>query len=102
VLDRDGVVDVGSTYEPHLEAIAAARPDLILLPFDQIDGSPVLDELREIAPVAAVPTSEGTDDPAVRYGGTASFPRGRALRLLQSVVADHRHACRLASRDGSP
>ncbi len=87
VLDSEDIVDVGSTYEPNLEAIAAADPDLILLPFDQIDGSPVLDELEEIAPLAAVPTSPGTDDPEVRYGGTASFQDWRTtIRAYGTIV----------------
>ena len=88
VLASDGIVDVGSTYEPNLEAIAAAEPDVILLPFDQIDGSPVLDELREIAPLAAVPTSPGTDDPAVRYGGTASFQDWRSTIRAYGEIVD--------------
>ncbi|HEY7073489.1 MAG TPA: ABC transporter substrate-binding protein, partial [Acidimicrobiales bacterium] len=88
VLGQDGIVDVGSTYEPNVEAIAAARPDLILLPFDQIDGSPVLDELREIAPLAAVATSEGSDDPEVRYGGTASFQDWRSTIRAYGALLD--------------
>jgi len=64
--------DIGSTYEPNLEQIASLDPDVILLPQDQIDGSDFLDELEAIAPVEQITTS-GTDNPEVRYGGTASF-----------------------------
>jgi iron complex transport system substrate-binding protein len=72
VLGRDDLVDPGFQFDPNLEQLAAAEPDLIVAPFDQIDGAPALDEMRRIAPVLVVPTSD-TRDPAVRYGGTASF-----------------------------
>ena len=88
VLGSEGIVDIGSTYEPNLEAIAAADPDLILVPFDQVEGSPVLEELREIAPLAAVPTSPGTDDPEVRFGGTASFQDWRSTIRAYGAVLD--------------
>ena len=74
------LVDPGFQSEMNLEAIAAARPDLILLPFDQIDGSEFLDELRTIAPVLVVPTSS-TREPGTRYGGTASFQNWRTTLL---------------------
>jgi iron complex transport system substrate-binding protein len=69
---RPDLVDPGFQFEPNIEQVAAAEPDLIVAPFDQIDGAPALDELRQIAPVLVVPTSDSRD-PAVRYGGTASF-----------------------------
>ena len=72
VVGRPDIVDPGFQFEPNVEQIAAAEPDLIVAPFDQIDGAPALDELRQIAPVLVVPTSDSRD-PAVRYGGTASF-----------------------------
>lgn len=71
------LVDPGFQYDANLEQIAAARPDLILLPFDQIDGAEIQAELGEIAPLLVVPTSE-TRDPEVRYGGTASFQDWRS------------------------
>ena len=88
VLGSEGIVDIGSTHEPNLEAIAAAGPDLILVPFDQVEGSPVLEELREIAPLAAVPTSPGTDDPEVRFGGTASFQDWRSTIRAYADILD--------------
>ena len=51
VVGRDDLVDPGFQFEPNVEQIAAAEPDLIVAPFDQIDGSPALDAMREIAPV---------------------------------------------------
>jgi iron complex transport system substrate-binding protein len=70
--DGTDVVDPGFQFEANLEEVAALDPDLILLPFDQIDGAENQDELADIAPLLVVPTSD-TQDPAVRYGGTASF-----------------------------
>lgn len=85
-LHTDGIVDIGSTYEPNLEQIAALEPDVILLPQDQIDGSEFLDELEAIAPVEQVTTS-GSDNPEVRYGGTASFQDWRTtLRAYGEVL----------------
>jgi ABC-type Fe3+-hydroxamate transport system substrate-binding protein len=77
VLQRDDLVDPGFAFEANLEALAAADPDLIVAPFDQIDGAPGLDAMREIAPVLIVPTSD-TRDPRARYGGTASFQDWRS------------------------
>ncbi|HJR26672.1 MAG TPA: ABC transporter substrate-binding protein [Acidimicrobiales bacterium] len=66
------LADPGFQYEMNVEAVAAAEPDLILVPFDQIDGAPQQAELGDIAPLLVVPTSTG-EDPAGRYGGSASF-----------------------------
>lgn len=71
-LSRDDLVDPGFPYEADLEAIAAADPDLILLPFDQIDGAEGREKMAKVAPLLAVPTSEEDADGG-RYGGTASF-----------------------------
>ena len=80
------LVDPGFQHDANLAVIAAARPDLILLPFDQIDGSEQFDELAAIAPLLVVPTSD-TRDPAVRYGGTASFQDWRTtLRTYGSLL----------------
>jgi iron complex transport system substrate-binding protein len=88
VLHQQHVVDVGTAWEPNLEAIAAARPDVILLPFDQIDGSDVLDELRAIAPLVAVPTSQGGTSREVRYGGAASFQDWRSTIRAYGEILD--------------
>ncbi len=74
------LADPGFQFEMNVEVIAAARPDLILLPFDQIDGSEFTDELQKIAPLLVVPTSE-TREPGTRYGGTASFQNWRSTLL---------------------
>lgn len=71
-LAREDLVDPGFAYDADLEAVAAADPDLILLPFDQIDGAKGREKLAAIAPLVAVPTSEEDADGG-RYGGTASF-----------------------------
>lgn len=71
-LARDDLVDPGFAYDADLEAVAALDPDLILLPFDQIDGAKGREKLAKIAPLVAVPTSEANSDGG-RYGGTASF-----------------------------
>lgn len=71
-LAREGLVDPGFVYEAELEAVAAADPDLILLPFDQIDGTRSREKLAKVAPLVAVPTSEENAEGG-RYGGTASF-----------------------------
>jgi iron complex transport system substrate-binding protein len=70
-------MDPGSTWEVNLEALAAAEPDLILAPFDQLDRSPQLDQIKQIAPTLVIPTSEG-EDAEGRYGGTASFQDWRS------------------------
>lgn len=86
VLQRDALLDPGFVFEANLEAIAAADPDLIVAPYDQIDGAPGLDAMREIAPVLVVPTST-TRDPGVRYGGQASFQDWRStLRAFGTVL----------------
>jgi iron complex transport system substrate-binding protein len=83
---NEDLVDPGYQYDMNLEVIAAARPDLILLPFDQIDGSEQFDELATIAPLLVVPTSD-TRDPGVRYGGTASFQDWRStLRAYGTLL----------------
>ena len=88
VLQRPDLVDPGFAFEANLEALAAAEPDLIIAPFDQIDGAPGLDAMREIAPVLIVPTSE-TRDPGVRYGGAASFQDWRTtLRHMARCSTD--------------
>ena len=87
VVGRDDLVDPGFQFEPNIEQIAAAEPDLIVVPFDQIDGSPALDAMGEIAPVLIVPTSE-TRDPAVRYGGTASFQDWRTTLRAYGTAFD--------------
>lgn len=79
------LADPGFQYDMNVEIIAAARPDLILLPFDQIDGSEFMDELRTIAPVLVVPTSK-TREPEVRYGGTASFQNWRSTLKAYGAV----------------
>lgn len=47
VLQRPDLVDPGFAFEANLEALAAAEPDLIIAPFDQIDGAPGLDAMRD-------------------------------------------------------
>ena len=54
-LGRDGLVDPGFQWEPNLEVLAAADPDLIVLPFDQIDGAPQLSEMERDRPGAGRP-----------------------------------------------
>jgi iron complex transport system substrate-binding protein len=79
-------IDPGSTWDVDLEALAAAEPDLIIAPFDQIDRSPMLEQIKQIAPTLVVPTSEG-EDPEGRYGGTASFQDWRStIRSYGSVL----------------
>jgi iron complex transport system substrate-binding protein len=87
VLGRDDLVDPGFQFDPEIEQIAAAGPDLIVAPFDQIDGAPAMDSLRRIAPVLVVPTSESRDA-AVRYGGTASFQDWRTTLRAYGAVFD--------------
>jgi iron complex transport system substrate-binding protein len=82
------VLDPGSSYEMNLEAIAAAKPDLILVPFDQIDRAPQREELAQIAPLLAVPTSKPGDDPKIRYGGTASFQDWRSTLRKYGELLD--------------
>jgi iron complex transport system substrate-binding protein len=79
------LADPGFQYEMNVEVIAAAKPDLILLPFDQIDGSEFTDELNKIAPMLVVPTSK-TREPGTRYGGTASFQNWRSTLLAYGRV----------------
>ena len=83
-LSRDGLVDPGFVYEADLEAVAAADPDLILLPFDQIDGIRSSGRSCAIGPLVAVPMSEETARSALRR--TASFQdwRGTAARLRRA------------------
>lgn len=79
-------LDPGSTWDVNLEALAAAEPDLIIAPFDQIDRSPMLEQIKQIAPTLVVPTSEG-EDPEGRYGGTASFQDWRStIRAYGAVL----------------
>jgi iron complex transport system substrate-binding protein len=86
VLQRADLIDPGFVFEANLEALAAAEPDLIVAPFDQVDGAPGLDAMRQIAPVLIVPTSE-TREPGVRYGGAASFQDWRStLRNFGAVL----------------
>ncbi|PZF83821.1 ABC transporter substrate-binding protein [Jiangella anatolica] len=85
-VSREGLVDPGFAFEANLETVAAAEPDLILAPFDQIDGMEQQDELARIAPLLVVPTSQ-TRDPATRYGGTASFQDWRStLRAYGALL----------------
>ena len=86
--DDNDVVDVGAQYEINMEALAAAKPDLILVPFDQVDQVPQLEELRDVAPLLAVPTSKPGDDPEVRYGGTASFQNWRSTLRAYGTLLD--------------
>ncbi|GAA4815463.1 ABC transporter substrate-binding protein [Nocardioides caeni] len=86
-LDWDAMVDPGYTYEADLEQVAAADPDLILVPFDQIDGAEGLDQMKEIAPLLAVPTSEPTEEEG-RYGGTASFQDWRGTLRSYGELLD--------------
>jgi len=75
--DENQPMDPGPTWDVNLEALAAAEPDLILAPFDQIDRSEMLGQMQQIAPTLVVPTSEG-EDPEGRYDGTASFQDWRS------------------------
>lgn len=80
------LVDPGFVYEADLEEVAAADPDLILLPFDQVDGTENREQLADIAPLLAVPTSESRDSEE-RYAGTASFQDWRTtLRAFGTVL----------------
>ena len=81
------LVDPGFQHDLNLEAVAAAEPDLIVVPFDQIDGSDQLEELGEVAPLLVVPTS-ATGDPEVRYGGTASFQDWRSTLRAYGELFD--------------
>lgn len=69
---NEDLVDPGFQYDLNIEAVAAADPDLILLPFDQIDGAEQFDQLAAVAPLLVIPTS-ASRDPEIRFGGTASF-----------------------------
>lgn len=84
---RDGLVDPGWAFEVNVEKVAAAQPDLILLPFDQIDGAEAREQLAEIAPLVAVPTSESTPEEG-RYGGTASFQDWRGTLRSYGEILD--------------
>ena len=79
--------DPGNKYEMNLEAIIGLDPDLILAPFDQIDGAEQQDELGRIAPLLVVPTSaeiaEGT-----RATGDASFQDWRGTLRAYGEVLD--------------
>lgn len=84
-LGRDDLVDPGFQWDANLEVLATADPDLIVAPFDQLDGAPQMAEMEQIAPVLVIPTSE-TRDAGVRFGGTASFQDWRTtLRAFGSV-----------------
>lgn len=85
-VSRDGLVDPGFAFEASVEKVAAAKPDLILIPFDQIDGAEVREELAQVAPLVAVPTSEKTGEG--RYGGTASFQDWRGTLRSYGAVLD--------------
>ena len=79
-------LDPGPQWDVNLEALAAAEPDLIIAPFDQLDRSPMLEQIKQIAPTLVIPTSEG-EDPEGRYGGTASFQDWRStIRSYGSVL----------------
>lgn len=84
---REGLVDPGFAFEANLEQVAAADPDLILVPFDQIDGVEIKDELSAIAPLLAVPTSESTSEDE-RYAGTASFQDWRGTLRAYGALLD--------------
>lgn len=84
---RDGLVDPGWAFEVNVEKVAAAEPDLILLPFDQIDGAEAREQLAEIAPMVAVPTSEENTEGG-RYGGTASFQDWRGTLRSYGRILD--------------
>lgn len=86
-VSRDGLVDPGFSFEANVEKVAAAEPDLILLPFDQIDGAEVREELAQIAPLVAVPTSESASEEG-RYGGTASFQDWRGTLRSYGTILD--------------
>lgn len=83
----DDLVDPGFLFEVNVEAVAAAKPDLILVPFDQIDGNEHMEELEEIAPVLVVPTSEG-DSTEERFGGSASFQDWRGTLRAYGELLD--------------
>lgn len=86
VLQRDDLVDPGFVFEANIEAIAALDPDLVIAPYDQIDGAPGLEALQDLASVLVVPTSDIRDDSA-RYGGTASFQDWRTtLRTFGELL----------------
>jgi iron complex transport system substrate-binding protein len=79
-------IDPGPQWDVNLEALAAAEPDLIIAPFDQLDRSPQLAQIQQIAPTLVIPTSEG-EDPEGRYGGTASFQDWRStIRSYGNVL----------------
>jgi iron complex transport system substrate-binding protein len=86
-VSRVGLIDPGFAFEANVEEVAAAKPDLILLPFDQIDGAEAREELAQIAPLVAVPTSESTPEEG-RYGGTASFQDWRGTLRSYGAVLD--------------
>jgi iron complex transport system substrate-binding protein len=86
-VSREGLVDPGFAFEANLEEVAAADPDLILVPFDQIDGVEIKDQLAEIAPLLAVPTSESTASEE-RYAGTASFQDWRGTLRAYGTLLD--------------
>ncbi|WP_205471513.1 ABC transporter substrate-binding protein [Nocardioides sp. SYSU D00038] len=85
--DEHDVVDPGFQFEADVEKVAAAEPDLILVPFDQIDRSEQREELAKVAPMLVVPTSEGRD-PESRFGGTASFQDWRGTLRAYGALLD--------------
>lgn len=88
VWEAADLVDPGFLFEVNVEAVAAADPDLILVPFDQIDGNEHIEELKEIAPLLVVPTSESGDSVEARYGGSASFQDWRSTLRAYGEVLD--------------
>ena len=86
-VSRDGLIDPGFAFEANVEKVAAAEPDLILIPFDQIDGAEAREQLAQLAPLVAVPTSESTPEEG-RYGGTASFQDWRGTLRSYGAVLD--------------
>lgn len=86
-ISRADLIDPGEIYEANVEEIAAAQPDLILVPFDQIDGVENREQLGEIAPLVAVPTSDDTPEEG-RYGGAASFQDWRGTLRSYGTILD--------------
>lgn len=79
--------DPGNKWEMNLEAVIGLDPDLILVPFDQIDGAEQQDELGRIAPLLVVPTSAEVPEGA-RATGDASFQDWRGTLRAYGDVLD--------------